>query len=140
MQDDEFEAIRKLMRLKRHESPGEGFTEDFLRQFHRRQSEHASHETALSRFIRQMGQGFEAFLNPKWGLAAAVAVIALLAVFLIGFAAGPSDSAEQGEKSAVKMEDAKKKVLDKKNELTNKPSGVAIPVTHENAGSKPSNP
>ena len=31
MHDDEFEAIRKLMRLKRHETPGEGFTEDFLK-------------------------------------------------------------------------------------------------------------
>jgi hypothetical protein len=140
MQDEEFEAIRKLMRLKRHESPGEGFTEDFLRQFHRLQSENASRETALNRFIRQMEERWEAFLNPKWGLAAAVAVIASLAVFLMGFPRVTGDSVAQDAKTAVEVEAAKKMAQDEKNELKNKPSGVAIPVTHEDSGNKALNP
>ena len=129
MQDDEFEAIRKLMRLKRHETPGEGFTEDFLREFHRRQREAGQRQTGLDRFLQMLGDKFEAFLNPKWGFAAAAAVIALVAVFLNGFdSAAPIPP--QAAPSVVKIEDAKKKA-DSKNELKNKPSGVAIPVNQE---------
>ena len=78
MHDDEFEAIRKLMRLKRHETPGEGFTEDFLKEFHRRQQQEALRQSGLDRFLQMLGDKFEAFLNPKWGLAAAAAVIACI--------------------------------------------------------------
>ena len=64
MQDDESEAIRKLMRLKRYETPGEVFTEEFLREFHRRQREAAQRQAGFERFLQMLGDKFEAFLNP----------------------------------------------------------------------------
>lgn len=131
MHDDEFEAIRKLMRLKRHETPGEGFTEDFLREFHRRQREAAQRQSGLDRFLQMLGDKFEAFLNPKWGFAAAAAVIALVAVFLNGFN-GVAPASSQAAPAVVKVEDAKKK-NEGKDSLQNKPSGVAIPISHGNA-------
>jgi hypothetical protein len=124
MNDEEFEDIRKLMRLKRHETPGEGFTDSFIKVFHRRQRDIAQQQSGLDRFLQMLGDKFEAFLNPKWGLAAAAAVIALVAVMLNGF----NEAAPQPAQAVTKVEDAKKKAEDK-NELQNKPNGVAIPIS-----------
>ena len=130
MHDDEFEAIRKLMRLKRHETPGEGFTEDFLREFHRRQREAAQRQSGLDRFLQMLGDKFEAFLNPKWGFAAAAAVIALVAVFLNGFN-GEAPGSSQPAQAVTKIKDAQNEASEDKNALKNKPNGVAIPASHE---------
>jgi hypothetical protein len=127
MHDDEFEAIRKLMRLKRHETPGEGFTEDFLKDFHRRQRELAQRQSGLDRFLQMLGDKFEAFLNPKWGLAAAAAVIALVAVSLNAFNS-PAPASNQPAQAATKVEDSKKKDAEQNDGLKNKPAGVAVPV------------
>lgn len=129
MHDDEFEAIRKLMRLKRHETPGEGFTEDFLKEFHRRQQQEALRQSGLDRFLQMLGDKFEAFLNPKWGLAAAAAVIALLAVFLNGINAPPASN--QPTQAGIQAEDAKKKASEEKDDLKNEPNGVALPASLE---------
>lgn len=135
MHDDEFEAIRKLMRLKRHETPGEGFTEDFLREFHRRQKETNQRQSGLDRFLQALGDKFEAFLNPKWGLAAAAAVIALVAVFLNGVN-GPSPAANQPAQAVSKTEEAVKKAGAEADDLQNKPNGVALPASHEQGSKK----
>jgi hypothetical protein len=127
MHDDEFEAIRKLMRLKRHETPGAGFTEDFLKEFHRRQRELAQRQSGLDRFLQMLGDKFEAFLNPKWGLAAAAAVIALVAVSLNAFNS-PAPASNQPAQAATKVEDSKKKDAEQNDGLKNKPAGVAVPV------------
>lgn len=127
MHDDEFETIRKLMRLKRHETPGESFTEDFLREFHRRQRDVAQRQSGLDRFLQMVGDKFESFLNPKWGLAAAAAVIALVAVFLNGLNTS-TPASNQPTQAATKVEDSKKKDAEQKDGLKNKPAGVAIPV------------
>jgi len=127
MHDDEFEAIRKLMRLKRHETPGAGFTEDFLKEFHRRQRELAQRQSGLDRFLQMLGDKFEAFLNPKWGLAAAAAVIALVAVFLNALNTSAPTS-NQPAQAATKVEDSKKKDAEQNDGLKNKPAGVAVPV------------
>jgi hypothetical protein len=130
MHDDEFEAIRKLMRLKRHETPGEGFTEDFLREFHRRQRDLAQRQSGLDRFLQTLGDKFEAFLNPKWGLAAAAAVIALVA-FSMNVFNGSAPVSNQPTQAATKVEDSKKKDAEQKDGLQNKPAGVAVPVTDQ---------
>jgi len=127
MHDDEFEAIRKLMRLKRHETPGEGFTEDFLREFHRRQRDVAKRQSGFDRFLQMVGDKFESFLNPKWGLAAAAAVIALVAVFLNGLNTS-TPASNQAAQAATKLEDSKKKDAEQKDGLKNEPAGVAVPV------------
>ena len=130
MHDDEFEAIRKLMRLKRHETPGEGFTEDFLKEFHRRQRDVTQRQSGLDRFLQMLGDKFESFLNPKFGLAAAAAVIALVAVFLNAFN-GSGPAANQPTQAIIKAEDAKKKASEGPNELKNEPNGVALPASLE---------
>ena len=135
MHDDEFEAIRKLMRLKRHETPGEGFTEDFLREFHRRQREVDQRQSGLDRFLQALGDKFEAFLNPKWGLAAAAAVIALVAVFLNGFN-GNAPVSNQASSAITKTEEPKKKAVEESDDLQNKPNGVALPASHEQVSKK----
>jgi hypothetical protein len=134
MHDDEFEAIRKLMRLKRHETPGEGFTEDFLREFHRRQRNAAQQQTGLDRFFQMLGDKFEALLNPKWGLAAAAAVIALVAVFLNGMNSTPVPN--QPAQAATRPEEPRKKAAAESDDLQNKPNGVALPASHEKGSKK----
>lgn len=141
MNDDEFEDIRKLMRLKRHETPGENFTEDFLRTFHQRQREIAQRQSGLDRFLEQLGMKFEAFLNPKWGIAAAAAVIALVALFLNGInGAGPQADQAAQIAAEAKAAEAKKKAQNEQNTLENKPSGIAIPASHQEAPEKAKDP
>lgn len=130
MHDDEFEAIRKLMRLKRHETPGEGFTEDFLREFHRRQQQVAQRQSGLDRFLQMLGDKFESLLNPKFGLAAAAAVIAFVAVFL-NVLNGPAPVTNQPTQARIQAEDAKKKAAEQKEGLKNEPNGVALPASLE---------
>ena len=130
MHDDEFEAIRKLMRLKRHETPGEGFTEDFLREFHRRQQQVAQRQSGLDRFLQMLGDKFESLLNPKFGLAAAAAVIAFVAVFL-NVLSGPAPVTNQPTQARIQAEDAKKKAAEQKDGLKNEPNGVALPASLE---------
>jgi hypothetical protein len=130
MHDDEFEDIRKLMRLKRHETPGEGFTEDFLKEFHRRQRDVTQRQSGLDRFLQMLGDKFESFLNPKFGLAAAAAVIALVAVLLNAFN-GSGPAANQPTQAIIKAEDAKKKASEGPDDLKNKPNGVALPASLE---------
>ena len=130
MHDDEFEAIRKLMRLKRHETPGEGFTEDFLREFHRRQQQVAQRQSGLDRFLQMLGDKFESFLNPKFGLAAAAAVIALVAITLNALN-GPAPATNQPAQAGIQAEDAKKKAAEEQDGLKNEPNGVALPASLE---------
>lgn len=130
MHDDEFEAIRKLMRLKRHETPGEGFTEDFLREFHRRQQQVAQRQSGLDRFLQMLGDKFESLLNPKFGLAAAAAVIAFVAV-LLNVLNGPAPVTNQPTQARIQAEDAKKKAAEQKDGLKNEPNGVALPASLE---------
>jgi hypothetical protein len=132
MHDDEFEAIRKLIRLKRHENPGEGFTEDFLREFHRRKREVHQGQSRFTHVLEGLGDRFEALLRPKWSFAAAAAAafIVLLAVFLNelnkeGQASTPS------VQTASQLKDAPKDASSKKSLLQNKPQGAAIPASHE---------
>lgn len=130
MHDDEFEAIRKLMRLKRHETPGEGFTEDFLKEFHRRQQQVAQRQSGLDRFLQMLGDKFESLLNPKFGLAAAAAVIAFVAVFL-NVLNGPAPVTNQPTQARIQAEDAKKKAAEEQDGLKNEPNGVALPASLE---------
>ena len=130
MHDDEFEALRKLIRLKRHENPGECFTDEFLREFHRRQTEATQGQSRFSRVLQVLADSFEAFLRPKWGFVATAAVIVLLAVFLNepnkeGQASSPS------AQTASQLKDAPKDASSKKTILQNKPQGTAIPASHE---------
>ena len=93
MNDDEFQDIQRLIRLKRHESPGEGFTEEFLKHFHQRQREEKSRQTSLERFWESLSMRFEELFNPRWALAGAAAALVLLAAWLF-MPAGSGDGSQ----------------------------------------------
>jgi len=74
----EFEDIQRLIRLKRFEKPEEGFTENFLQQFHQRQRAEMLKQSSVELFWERATTLWENLLVPKWSLvAAAVAVCAM---------------------------------------------------------------
>jgi hypothetical protein len=82
----EFEDIQRLIRLKRFEQPGEGFTEDFLRQFHQRQRAEMLKQSSLELLLERLNTWWNHLTALKWGLAAAAVVVCATGIWLI---AGP---------------------------------------------------
>lgn len=79
----EFEDIQRLIRLKRFEQPGEGFTEDFLRQFHQRQRAEMLKQSSLELFLERVNTWWNHLTAPKWGLAAAALGVCATGIWLI---------------------------------------------------------
>ncbi|MBE7496046.1 MAG: hypothetical protein HS117_13970 [Verrucomicrobiaceae bacterium] len=74
--NDDFEDIQRLIRLKRHESPGEGFTEEFLKRFHQRQHEKELRQSALDRLLERTAAWFEDLMSPpRWALTGGAALV-----------------------------------------------------------------
>ncbi len=71
------EDIQRLIRLKRHELPPEGFMEDFMAQLHERQRADVLRQSALSLLWERISAYLEGRSSPNMGLAAATAVVAL---------------------------------------------------------------
>jgi hypothetical protein len=133
--NDEFDSIRRLIRLKRHETPGELFTEQFLEQFHRRQQQESQRKTPLQAFLKNLHDRIEAVINPKWAMAAVAATVIALGVWLAAPAAAPQGSqmADQAsKKDQAKLVTDKKAAEDEAEDAdsTGKPTGVAIPASH----------
>ena len=77
---DEFEKIKKLIRLKKYESPDEGFVDDFVAKFRERQRGEMLKQPALTLFWEQVKMYFNEAPAQKWALAtAAMAVLASIA-------------------------------------------------------------
>lgn len=81
----EFDHIQKLIRLKRHERPPEGFVEDFLVSFQERQRSEMLRGSARGLLWERVTTYFSEILNPKWVWAGATAA----AVVLLGVALRP---------------------------------------------------
>ncbi len=75
----EFEDIQRLIRLKRFETPGEDFVEDFVAQFHERQRSELLRQSARGLLWDRITTYFEDFISLKWAGVGATAM-ALLAV------------------------------------------------------------
>ena len=80
----EFEDIQRLIRLKRFEQPGEGFTEDFLHQFHQRQRAEMLKQSSLELLWERTTTWWGNLLVPKWGMAAAAGATVFTFVVLRG--------------------------------------------------------
>lgn len=79
---DELEDLQRLLRLKNYEQPAEGYFEDFLDEFHRRQRAavvSSNGESTWSRFV----SWFQDLGAAKWAVGAGVAY-ALLALAFFG--------------------------------------------------------
>ncbi|MCE9520101.1 MAG: hypothetical protein K8R87_11190 [Verrucomicrobia bacterium] len=83
MSESEEILIQKLIRLKRHERPPEGFVDDFVSAFKDRQRSEMLHRSARGLLWERMSSYFSEVLNPKWAWATAtVAAVALLGITL----------------------------------------------------------
>ncbi len=79
----EIDEIQKLIRLKRHERPPEGFVDDFMSSFRERQRSEMLHRSARGLLWERVTSYFSEMINPKWAWATAtVAVVALLGITL----------------------------------------------------------
>lgn len=132
MNDDEFQDIQRLIRLKRHESPGEGFTEEFLKRFHQRQREEKSRQTSLERLWEGLSMRFEELFNPRWALAGAAAALVLLGAWLF-MPAGSGD----GSHIAKDQPKAKSDAADDPLKAVKDPN--AVPVSGQGSEAKDPN-
>jgi hypothetical protein len=104
---NEFESLRKLMGLKRHETPGDDFTERFVEQFWERQRvasmELSVRDLARERLALWWGNHFGT-TQRRW---AAAGVAALVAVSLLGMASSRNslDGAGNGGLQASVVDD-----------------------------------
>jgi hypothetical protein len=79
----DFENIQRLMRLKRFEQPGEGFTEQFLKEFHRRQRSEMLQQSSLHLMWERTATWWNNLWVPKWSLVTAAAAVCVMSVWLL---------------------------------------------------------
>jgi hypothetical protein len=79
----DFENIQRLMRLKRFEQPGEGFTEQFLKEFHQRQRSEMLQQSSLHLMWERTTTWWNNLMVPKWSLATAAAAVCVMSVWLL---------------------------------------------------------
>ncbi len=77
----EFEDIQRLIRLKRYETPGEDFVEDFVTQFHQRQRSEMLRQSARGLLWERLATYFEDLVSPKWATAGGAACVAAVAMW-----------------------------------------------------------
>jgi hypothetical protein len=78
----EFEDIQRLIRLKRFEQPEEGFTANFLQQFHQRQRAEMLKQSSLELLWERTTTWWNNLLIPKWGMAAAAVAVCTMGVWV----------------------------------------------------------
>lgn len=80
---EDFQDLQRLLRLKRHERPPEGYLESFAGEFQRRQREEMLRRSSRSLFIERLGTFIAGFGAPRWAYAAGAAyAAAMIALFL----------------------------------------------------------
>jgi hypothetical protein len=79
---NEFEDIQRLIRLKRFEQPEEGFTENFLQQFHQRQRAELLKQSSVELFLERVTTWWNHLLVPKWSMATAALGVCSLSVWM----------------------------------------------------------
>lgn len=78
---NEFENIQRLLRLKRYETPGDDFVEDFVTQFRERQRSELLRQSARGLLWERVNTFFSDLVSPKWATAAATAAFAITAAW-----------------------------------------------------------
>jgi hypothetical protein len=87
-------SIETALRLLRYERPPEGFEEDFLREFHRRQRVDSQRVSVWQLMRERVGAFFHDLIDPKWAYAAGAAYIAVMTTLYIHPASKPTSSTE----------------------------------------------
>lgn len=76
------EKLQGLLRLKKHETPPEGYFDDFLDAFHQRQRKELMNRGSMSLLWERVTTSFETLSRPAviWGACAAYGAIMLLVI------------------------------------------------------------
>lgn len=82
------EQVRKIVSLKRYETPRDGYFEDFLEEFQQRQRSELLHKSSTSIFFERVFTWFREVGSIKWVAGAGVAYAALMLGILL-WPAGP---------------------------------------------------
>lgn len=80
--ETEFEAVQRLIRLKRFELPEEDFTENFLREFHQRQRAELLKQSAFALLAERVMTWWSNLLVPKWGMVGAAAAVCVMGAWV----------------------------------------------------------
>ena len=88
---DELEDLQRLLKLKNYEQPVDGYFEDFLDEFHRRQRESMVSQSSPSVWSR-FSEWFSDLGAAKWAIGAGVAY----AVLALGFFGTLADKGSSG--------------------------------------------
>lgn len=87
--NQEPDRIQKLVRLKRHETPPEGYFDGFLRDFHQRQRAELLKRSSLRLFFERLRTYFEHPGGEKWAYAPVMAIFSLAIFTLVAAASEP---------------------------------------------------
>jgi len=85
----EFEDIQKLIRLKRHELPPQGFVDEFVAALKERQRSELLQGSARGLLWERVTTYFADLFNPKWALAGAAAVAITMGVLMMNHRTTP---------------------------------------------------
>ena len=77
----EFDNLQRLIRLKRYETPGEDFVDDFLASFHQRQRAELLRQSARGLLWERLTTFWDDLVSPRWTAAALTACVAILAAW-----------------------------------------------------------
>lgn len=99
----------KLLRLKRYESPPEGYFTSFLEEFHRRQREDVLKRSSRSLFLERLNTYFADLGDQKW---AYVPALSLILVGFYGFISVISEPSVPSEPAVVYVDGSSGVLID----------------------------
>lgn len=77
----DFDNLQRIIRLKKYETPGEDFVEDFVTRFHQRQRSELLRQSARGLLWERVTTFWDHLVSPKWTAAMATVSVALLAAW-----------------------------------------------------------
>ena len=77
------EQVRKIISLKRYETPRDGYFEDFLAEFQERQRGELLQRSSMSLFFERLATWFREVGSVKWVAGAGMAYAAVMAAILL---------------------------------------------------------
>lgn len=75
----DFDNLQRIIRLKRYETPGEDFVEDFVTRFHQRQRSELLRQSARGLLWERMTTFWDNLVSPRWTAAMVTACVAAVA-------------------------------------------------------------
>jgi hypothetical protein len=77
----DFDNLQRIIRLKRYETPGEDFVEDFVTRFHQRQRSELLRQSARGLLWERMTTFWDNLVSPRWTAAMVTACVAAVAAW-----------------------------------------------------------